>query len=206
MHSISAARAVEDFAASCGGGQWPSADADRAYRESSGSRHLTAWRSCLGGVLEVDSAPGGGVPEPPRQWAASPWAREQHTSSAPHAQAAFQMQGKNIVRLSPALLGRIGETARCVAEGSLVRVGAQNACQCMAPTIAYASSTGVSRSPGVVRSIMPTCPKQSWCSYVSRCSLCVQAVMSLPVCRLYNSWGSAHTTTKTGNGTSHTPS
>jgi hypothetical protein len=34
----------------------------------------------------------------------------------------FQMHGKNIVRVSPALLGRIGETARKVTEGSLVRL------------------------------------------------------------------------------------
>jgi hypothetical protein len=33
------------------------------------------------------------------------------------------MQGKNIVRMSPALLGRIGETANGVTEGSLVRGG-----------------------------------------------------------------------------------
>lgn len=39
----------------------------------------------------------------------------------PASAASYQMHGKNIVRISPALLGRIGETARLVTEGSLVR-------------------------------------------------------------------------------------
>lgn len=48
-----------------------------------------------------------------------------HAADKPAEQpcaSSYQMHGKNIVRISPALLGRIGETARLVTEGSLVRL------------------------------------------------------------------------------------
>lgn len=52
--------------------------------------------------------------------------RSQAAASASSSNGAqgFSMEGKSIVRISPALLGSIGEAAAAVTEGSLVRFGA----------------------------------------------------------------------------------